>query len=166
MLALAAAAASDAMGLSIAIADAAGQTLRCHWAFQGEVGPVGPVRLRLALFNRGTRPMHVLEWGTPFEGWMSRWLEVRLDGQVLPYQGASVKRGEPAASEYLRLAPGRSRQVTVDVSEVYDLTRPGRYELRSDITLHDVTTDNPPRARERHAPLPLTCEPLSFSRSG
>lgn len=154
------------MGLSIAAADAAGPTLRCQWAVQGVVGPVGSVRLRLTLSNRGTRAIQVLEWATPFEGWMSPWLEVRLNGQVLPYQGASVKRGDPAATEYLRLAPGRSRQATVDLAEVYDLTRPGRYELRSAITLHDVTTGNPPRPRERHVPLSLACTPLSFNRSG
>lgn len=110
--------------------------------------------------------MHVLEWATPFEGWLSPYVEVLYQGQVLAYGGAAVKRGDPARVEYLALGPGRRRSVKIDLAQAFDLSRPGTYELRPRLALHDAYSGppQPPRPRSQHQPLPLECPGLAFTR--
>ena len=141
--------------------------LRCSLALSAPVQRSGPVLLRMTLHNSGTDPVRVLEWGTPFEaGWMAAWAQLRWQGQVVPYQGAQVKRGEPSADEYLDIAAGRKRRATADLAEAFDLNRPGHYELRPQIILHDVfvQTQGAARPRAQHRPVALHCPALHFTR--
>lgn len=52
--------------------------LHCAWALQP--GPQ-PAKLRFTLHNRGPEAVHLLVWGTPFEGWMSPWATVLHEGR-------------------------------------------------------------------------------------
>lgn len=113
--------------------------------------------LHLALANRGSRGLHVLEWATPFEGWLAPWLRVWHDGVELPYQGAMAKRGDPAAAEYLRIGAGRQREVTLELAPAFALGHPGRYRLEPRLALADVVVApaHPPRQRSAFQPLLL-----------
>jgi hypothetical protein len=124
-----------------------------------------PVPLTMRLHNTGASVLHLLTWGTPFEeAWFQPFVEVTHDGRTVSYGGASVKRGEPAADEYLRVAPGQSRQATIDLAEVFDFSVPGRYEVKPRVVLHDVMSGTGlwPRPRAQHQSQPLACRAVTF----
>lgn len=152
--------------LSAAMTTAAAQTAPLRCTLQVTHGAAGqPVQLRLTLTNAGRAGVHVLVWGTPFEGWFAPFVTVAHDGAVLPYQGPSVKRGDPERSEYLRIAAGRSRSAAVDLAQAFDLRRPGHYRVEPRLVLHDVLAVGdaaPPRGRAQHAAQPLECNAVAF----
>jgi hypothetical protein len=126
-----------------------------------------PVQLRLRLSNTGSQAVDVLTWGTPFEtGWFSPYLSVSRGGQTLAYGGASLKRGDPRAQDYVRVEAGQSREATLELSTAFDLRTPGHYVVTPSLVLHDVVLDGAealPRPRDRHATQPLACAKLEFT---
>ncbi len=149
-----------ALAMSAAAPAAGVVPLRCALEAPARVLAGQPVPLRLSLTNPGPATVHLLVWGTPFEGWLAPFVTVWRDGAEVRYGGPSVKRGDPEGDEYLRLAPGQRRSATVDLSGPFDLRRPGRYRIEPRLLLHDVVTGDPatlPRARDRHASQPLAC---------
>lgn len=129
------------------------------------VEPAGGTRLRFELANRSQAPLRVLTWNTPWEqGWMGTILTVSREGEELPYQGRMTKRGDPAGEDYAEIAAGGRIEATVDLAEVYDVSRPGSYRVEVTGGLLDVTSEAAPRPLDRHQPLPLRCEPVTFAR--
>lgn len=94
--------------------------------------------LTFILTNHGDAGLYVLTWLTPFEGFANEILRVERDGQVLPYGGPLVMRGDPIEENYLFLAAGSSASVTVDLAPVYDLSEPGVYTIAYSAALLDV----------------------------
>ena len=142
--------------------------LRCTLGAPATAVVGQPVPLRLTLHNTGRQTVHVLTWGTPFEGWLSSFVTVQQGGQALVYGGASLKRGEPDADEYLAIAPGRSRQAVVDLAEVFDLGQPGHLHVLPRIVLHDWVIGAPagaplPRPRALHQGAALACNPVEVN---
>ena len=133
--------------------------LHCSLMAPASVVSGQPVPLRFTLANRGAVAVQVLEWGTPLEGWFAAYVEVSRDGVAVPYRGPMVKRGDPAADEYVRIAAHRTRRAEVDLAQPFDLSAPGVYRVRPRITLFDVATAGTPapRPRDRHAGQALSC---------
>ena len=139
--------------------------LTCTWRVTPAAAPGQPVALTLRLRNPGPAAVSVLTWGTPFEeAWLQPFIEVQRDGQPVPYGGASVKRGDPTADEYLRLAPRQSRAAHLDLTEVFDLAVPGHYTVTPRLVLHDVAAvpTRVPRPRAAHQPQSPVCAPVTF----
>src|ERR1700759_2845467 len=85
-----------------------------------------PVVLTVEVENRGSDALRVLGWGPPFEErFTSSFLRVERDGEVLPYDGRLVKRGDPSADDYLTIGAGETVKTTVDVSAGYPIESPG-----------------------------------------
>jgi peptidyl-Lys metalloendopeptidase len=85
--------------------------------------------VRVTLRNDGAQDLSVLRWQTPLRGVESDLFDVRLDGQSVSYTGRLYKRPAPTAEDYLRLAPGTSATVEVDLSRYYDMSRTGEYSV-------------------------------------
>jgi hypothetical protein len=126
---------------------------------------VGPaqVELRFDVRNPGSEAVHLLRWGTPFEGgWFAAFVSVRSPQGELAYQGAKVKRGEPAAEDYLRLAPGQVLSTRVRLEDAFDLSAQVNTELivQSQWRWHDAIVggrSKPPRPRDQHQGLEQAC---------
>jgi hypothetical protein len=133
--------------------------LHCSLTAPASVVAGQPVPLRFMLANRGAVAVQVLEWGTPLEGWFGAYVEVSRDGAAVPYRGPMVKRGDPGADEYVRIAAHRARRAGVDLAQPFDLSVPGVYRVRPRITLFDVAmaATPVPRPRDRHAAQALSC---------
>jgi hypothetical protein len=132
--------------------------------------PVGqPLPLRFTLTNTGAAPLKVLRWNTPFEGaWFAPFVIVTRDGgRALPYRGPMLKRGDPAADDYLPLEPGQSINAEVDLAQAFDLSRPGRYRVQPRIRLIDVVAPaagaSAPRARAQHQGAELACPAIGVT---
>lgn len=123
-----------------------------------------PVELAFKLTNTGSTPLWVLRWNTPIEGLVGDCFEIARDGQVVSFQGRMIKRATPEATEYVRIEPGQSREARVDLRAVYKVEEKGKYELRFDSALFDVTDDEArvPRRMEEFQSFDPGCPPVVF----
>jgi hypothetical protein len=124
----------------------------------------GPTGIRFQLINRMEEPLSMLRWNTPFEGWRGTILSVSLQGRELPYHGPMVKRGDAVTGDYLRLRAGESQIIGLDLSQAYDLSKPGLYTVKVTGGVQDVIQDGtqPPRPRDRFQPVGLVCNELTL----
>jgi hypothetical protein len=124
----------------------------------------GPTGIRFQLINRLDKPLSMLRWNTPFEGWRGTILSVSLQGHELPYQGPMVKRGDPIAGDYMRLRAGESQIIGLDLSQGYDMSKPGLYIVKVTGGIQDVIQDGtqPPRPRDRFQAVGLVCNELTL----
>jgi hypothetical protein len=119
-----------------------------------------PAGIRFVLANPSQAPVWVLKWNTPLEGWMGSIFTVTgPDGAELPYTGPMVKRGDPGRDEYVQIPPGGEVDAVVDLANVYNLSKPGRYRVQVTGGLADLAADAAPvpRPREQHQGVELQC---------
>jgi hypothetical protein len=125
----------------------------------------GPTGIRFQLTNRLDKPLSMLRWNTPFEGWRGTILSLSLQGgQEVPYHGPMVKRGDPVMGDYMTLRAGESQIIGIDLSQAYDLSKPGLYTVKVTGGIQDVIQDGtqPPRPRDRFQPVELVCNELTL----
>jgi hypothetical protein len=87
------------------------------------------VNLHFALINVTSQKLYILDWFTPFEGFAGDIFHVTYNGGPLPYQGIIQKRANPSPESYIMIEPGDAEIVEVNLSEVYDFSRPGIYTI-------------------------------------
>ena len=124
----------------------------------------GPTPVRFQLTTRLDKSLWLLRWNTPFEGWRGTLFSVSLQGHELPYQGPMVKRGDPVAGDYMRLRAGESQIIGIDLSQGYDMSKPGLYTVKVTGGIQDVIQDGtqPPRPRDRFQSVGLVCNELTL----
>ncbi len=125
------------------------------------------VPLKFEITNHAKNAIHVLTWNTPIEGFFGNYLRIaRLDGELaggeIAYGGAMMKRGTPERADYARVKPNRALTKIVNLAEVYQFNRGGRYRVAFIGQLFDVTTANIPRAITQHKPLSIVCPEIEF----
>ncbi|HYH96441.1 protease [Hyalangium sp.] len=125
------------------------ESLICTMSVPQRLQAGAPVELVFRLSNLTPQPLFVLSWHTPLEGLLNDIFHVTRDGTELPYTGEMMKRGPPAASAYVTLAPGSSAEAQVELSQAYDFKQPGKYRIEFRGPLKDVTTK---RAEVPHPP--------------
>lgn len=103
----------------------------------------GGASVTFTLTNRGNRPVSVLKWHTPLEGIRNDIFRITHEGEMVPYVGPLIKRGQPTAEDFVTLGPGETVSAVVDLGAVYAFPEPGRYEVRYDPRLQDA--DRPER---------------------
>ncbi len=91
--------------------------------------PYEPLTVQVSLSNEGNLPVRMLPWETPLAGLFSNALRVTHDGQEVAYLGPMVRRREPLPQDYIILAPGEHRTVSLDLAQAYAVDQPGRYEV-------------------------------------
>lgn len=127
--------------------------------FQAAADGAGRVTVDFTLRNAGPHDLHLLRWGSPFEGaWFGPFMTVRSSKGELRYQGAQRKRGDPAAQDYLRVRAGQSVAATVTLNDAFTLPASGDLTLQAAWRWHDMMRDGtPPRPRELHQGLEQDC---------
>jgi peptidyl-Lys metalloendopeptidase len=123
------------------------------------------VRIGFRIENVSRDRLWFLIWYTPFEGIRGKIFQVTRDGKSLQYQGRMVKRGEPRAEDYMRIDPGESLSVDVDLSAAYDFSIPGTYQVRFKGRIYDVVKDAAalPRKRDQHQIINITGNSVTFN---
>ncbi|MBK7319957.1 M35 family metallo-endopeptidase [Candidatus Villigracilis affinis] len=71
----------------------------------------------------------ILKWLTPTAGVEQSLFKVSLDGKDVAYLGKLVKRAAPTESDYITLQPGESLSGDVNLSDYYDLSSSGNYDV-------------------------------------
>lgn len=97
----------------------------------------------VTLRNGGSHAVRLLRWYTPAEGLEESLFSVTRDGQAVAFVGPHYKRPAPTEADYVRLAPGESLVRSVDLAEVYDLSRSGRYQVRFEVAALNLNARGP-----------------------
>ncbi len=97
-------------------------------------GKTDHVILHVTITNPTSHSFRVLRWFTPFYGVERPLFSVMRDGTPVAYLGKMVKRAAPTDKDYLTLKAGESITGDVDLSEHYDLSLPGTYDVTYDVT--------------------------------
>jgi hypothetical protein len=137
--------------------------LECTMSVAPSVKAGQPVELQFQLTNRGTKPVSVLKWQTPFESPpLGAYLQVTRDGVEVAYQGPMAKRADPSASSYITVTPGASAEGKVDVGMSYDMKQGGHYQIAFRNTLMDVITDRSevPHKLDQFQRVTVNCAPV------
>lgn len=134
--------------------------------FQATTDATGRVALQFTLHNAGTRDLHLLRWGSPFEGaWFGPFVRVSTASGELPFQGAMRKRGDPAARDYVLLRAGASLAAELTLNDAFTLPATGPLVLRAGWRWHDVmATGTPPRPRAAHQGQDQDCGEVTLTR--
>ncbi|PTT77483.1 hypothetical protein DBR42_25100 [Pelomonas sp. HMWF004] len=134
--------------------------------FQASREAAGAVMLHFTLRNTGTRTLHLLRWGSPFEGgWFGRFVRVSTPQGELAFQGAMRKRGDPSAADYLPLPPGQTLEATLALGDAYALPATGTLQLKAGWRWHDVMAGgSPPRPRAAHQGQDQDCGEVTLTR--
>lgn len=151
-----------AFALTTSVAATTPPYLDCRLRMPETVIPGRPVRLAFELLNKGAVPVRVLAWNTPLEGWFGSFLKLERDGVEIPYQGPMVKRGAPAADDYVRIAPAAKAAATLDLAQVYSTAAPGLYTVTFTGSLHDVAEGRRKVPGVERRPISIPCAPVRF----
>lgn len=139
--------------------------LSCQLTMPITLGRKEPAVPVLALRNVGKDSVAILKRNTPLEGWLADSLIVTRDDQPVPYIGAMAKRMPPTAEEYLHLKPGARRRFRVILQRGYDVSLPGRYQVRWKGELMDAQMGNNPVSMTLAQPQTVACNALTFTRT-
>jgi hypothetical protein len=153
-----------AASLPTMAANAPSTELSCQ--FQASARPDGQVVLHFKLSNNGKRGLHLLRWGSPFEGaWFGPFVKARAAQGELVFQGAMRKRGDPSAEDYLHLPAGQSLSAELTLNDAFTLPPTGTLHLTAGWRWHDVMSGGkPPRPRARHQGLDQDCGAVTLTR--
>jgi len=132
---------------------------------QARVLAIARIELHFRLRNDGPQAVQLLRWGSPFEGaWFAPFVRVQGAQGELPYQGAKMKRGDPAPDDYLALRPGQTAEARVRLEDAFDWSSAGReLQVSAQWRWHDAQVAGrgaAPRPRDRHQGLDQACGSL------
>jgi hypothetical protein len=89
------------------------------------------LKLKFTVYNTADSVQTFCKWHTPFEPLISKYLDIKSEnGEEAPYKGAMAKRiMPPPADSYIKVNPGDSLSVDVDLLKGYDISKPGKYSI-------------------------------------
>lgn len=135
------------------------EDLSCQ--FQASARADGRVVLGFTLRNAGKQDLHLLRWGTPFEGaWFGPFVHASTPQGELPFQGAMRKRGDPSAQDYLLLRAGQTLSAELTLNDAFAVPPNAVLRLKAGWHWHDIVTPGsgkPPRPRAQHSGLDQDC---------
>jgi len=132
------------------------------------LGPRDDVVVQVTLTNTSSVPQYVLKWHTPFGEIEESLFDVTRDGTKVPYEGMHVKRPAPTAADYYVIQPGKSHKVTVELSQMYNMSISGDYSIRYSTKSPKLFSNVDPagKAIDKKQPDTLQSAPLSVSIEG
>ncbi|MGK0291902.1 MAG: peptidyl-Lys metalloendopeptidase, partial [Porticoccaceae bacterium] len=88
------------------------------------------VILTLEYTNTSVYEVRFLKWGTGLDGRIGKGLlDLKFQGQSLPYTGMMIKRLPPTAADHMTLSAGEAVSATVSLSSGFDINLKGEYRL-------------------------------------
>ena len=138
------------------------RALSCTLSIAQPSASARAVKLSFVLRNGADRPVAVLGWNTPFDGWFGEYLDVTRDGIRVAYEGPVAKRGPPAADDYVKVPARGRRTATIDLAAAYAVTQLGRYRVTFRGVLNDVRAEGGSRSSALN-PATLDCGAVEFS---
>ncbi len=91
------------------------------------------VTVNVTMTNAGSVPVFVPKWYVPSQAATSGVFTITRNGEPVAYLGALVKRKAFSARDFMRIAAGASLDFKVELSELYDLSATGVYNIQYDV---------------------------------
>lgn len=107
------------------------------------LAPSDPMQVMFYINNGTEASIEILPWGTPLEKLMTadRFM-VTIGGETIVYGGPVVKRPAPGPDDYVTLASSERQEIVVSLSDGYDVTASGEYEIvLKDLVFQGPTND-------------------------
>lgn len=117
------------------------------------VGANDDVTVTVTLTNNAKRAVKLLSWYAPAEELEEDLFVVTRAGQPVEYIGPHYKRPAPEAKDFVVLAPGKSVTREVSLSNFYDLSKTGDYQIRYAADLRTVNGKEPASLESNDASL-------------
>lgn len=96
---------------------------------QGAFSSSQDVLVKVAISNPTNHTVKVLKWFTPVDGVEESLFAVMRNGEPVAYMGAHYKRPAATGSDYISLRSGESINAVVNLSQYYDFSQSGNYEI-------------------------------------
>lgn len=89
-----------------------------------------PVMLKFTVYNNSGKEMQFCKWHTPFEGFMSSFLDIRSNNSPeVQYRGIMAKRiMPPPPAAYIKVPAHDSVSVAIDLLKGYNVSAPAQYK--------------------------------------
>jgi len=94
--------------------------------------------LNFTMTNTSKQSVHVLKYQTPFFGIENNLFEMYRGGERVQYTGMYAKRTTPDAEDYMTFAPGETKRIAVDLSDNYDMSVSGQYQVKFQTVLQNA----------------------------
>jgi hypothetical protein len=127
-----------------------------------------PIVITFEVQNTSAETYQLLNWGTPLEGqFTADCFTVERDGEIIPYDGKFVKRGDPHSEAYVVIQPGEVLTEAIDISDAYAIDQVGDYTVTLNATFLDAfsvpgNAKIGPRKRQNHQPHKLSPTTVQF----
>jgi peptidyl-Lys metalloendopeptidase len=125
------------------------------------------VALRFTLANTSAQTVRIAKWHTPLTGDLyGPIFSVKRDGRAVEYVGKVYKLlATPLTGDYIALRPGASVSRVIELSEFYDMTAGGTYEVQYQVELGFGAAPNSARATATMTAR-LASNAVTFERAG
>jgi len=110
------------------------------------------IPLKVVLTNTSNQDLSVLTWNTPLDDVVTDCLDITVNGRKVEYDGPIIKRGAPTAKDYVLIKAGESVETNFPVSDAYDTSKPGTYEVTLKTMIPDARPKQPRLAAALNAP--------------
>jgi peptidyl-Lys metalloendopeptidase len=107
------------------------------------VGANDDVSVTVTLTNNAKRAVKLLSWYAPSEELEEDLFLVTREGQAVEYIGPHYKRPAPTDKDFIVIPPGKSVTREVSLSNFYDLSKTGNYEVRYAVDLKQANGKEP-----------------------
>lgn len=88
------------------------------------------VTVSVSFTNVAKHPVRLLSWQTGKDELEEDLFEITRDGEPVEYIGPHYKRPAPEKADYVTVAPGKTLTQSVELSNFYDLSKTGDYDIR------------------------------------
>jgi peptidyl-Lys metalloendopeptidase len=106
------------------------------------------VVVRFTITNETGRARSVFMPATPLLDVENDLFLVQRDGERVAYLGIDAKRGPAEKTDFLVLPPGRSTSGTVELTALYDMSKPGLYTVQYRVAARTLAPETQAPARE------------------
>lgn len=130
---------------------------------QSEFNATQDVLVNLTISNPTKHSVRILKWFTPGEGVQEPLFLVKVNGEPVPYTGATYKRLAPTGNDYLTLKSGEKVSYSINLGNFYDLSTSGTYEIAYNVTAYNLFNE---KSEISASPDTLTSPSISFKADG
>jgi hypothetical protein len=103
--------------------------LKCQLTTENQQYIAQAVLLNFTIHNTSSKPIAILTWYTPFEGFFSNLFKItNADNQTLKYQGPMIKRSSPQIDDFITIDAKSSLTTQIDLAQAYEF-KAGDYAI-------------------------------------
>ncbi|MBU2971674.1 hypothetical protein KO527_20195 [Pseudoalteromonas sp. C2R02] len=98
--------------------------LKCELKIEPQQYEAQAVLLDFTIHNTSAKPISLLTWYTPFEGFFSNLFKItNKENQTLEYLGPMVKRNTPQIDDFVIINANSSLTTQIDLAQAYEFKK-------------------------------------------